>query len=174
MCTCCDDHMLKVNLLWWSHAPMFRYSDVQILRWSHVLMIICSHAYMLWQSHAYLLVWLHAYMLGCFNDYMLLRLNALIIICSQALIFTFLISTHMCTHLNANVFRLKGLSDHVAGHLCAQMFWRFFLNAEMNGRLEFFVLRFLNAYRLVCSHDHMLVCCHALLITFSHLSLLWW
>ena len=140
---------------------------------SHAMMIECFHVYILWWSHAQLPVCLWAHMLGRFDDYLLLFWNASMIACLHASIFTCLISTHMCTHLD-DVYWLEGKSDHIVGRFNAQMSWQLCLNVEMIERLEVCVLECLNAYMHVCSHDHILVCSQALLITYSHLTLLWW
>ena len=79
-------------MLSWSHACMFTCFVDNLLTFVFALMITCSHVYLLWWSHAHLPVCLHAHMLGCFDDYLILFWNALI--------FTCLISTHMCTHLD--------------------------------------------------------------------------
>ena len=64
------------------------------------LMIVCCHVYILWGSHAHLLVCLNTHMFRHFYDYMIVCSNCLIIAYSHALIFTCLISTHMCTNLD--------------------------------------------------------------------------
>ena len=86
--------------LLWLYALMFTSFVDHLLLCSLSMMIKCFPVYMLWWSHAHFLVCLQAHMLGHFDDYLLLYWNELIIACSYALIFTCLISTHMCTHFN--------------------------------------------------------------------------
>ena len=76
-------------------------------------MLVCSHASMLTCFNDRMLLCLHALMitrplifipssltLGRFADYLLLCSNAMMIACLHTLIFTCLISTHMCTQFD--------------------------------------------------------------------------
>ena len=119
MFTCFDNHMPHVYMLWrehfhlltclnahmaehffdcmllWSYALMFTCFVDHMLLCSHASMIVYSHVYMLWWLHVHLPVCLRAHMLGLIDDYLPLCWNALMILCSHALIFICLISTHL-------------------------------------------------------------------------------
>ena len=101
--TCPFSHMPwcpYARTLWWLDAPTLTCIVDHLHFNSHATMIECFHVYMLWWSLTHLPMCLRAYMHGHFDDYLLLFWNALMIAFSHALIFTCLISTHMCAHLD--------------------------------------------------------------------------
>ena len=121
-------------------------------------MIECFHVYVLWWSHAWTLWWLPTPVLKCFANSMLTYID----------IHMFDIHTHVHTLRWWNVYWLEGKNDCIVGRFNTQMSWWLCLNAEMIGRLQVCVFGCFNAYMHICSHDRMVVCSQALLITYSH------
>ena len=116
-------------------------------------------------------------MLERFNDYLLLCWNPLMITCSHALIFTYLISTHICTHLDDEMS--IGLKAKVIVYLT------FVRSNALRNVLECWgdwVLNWSHAYMIAWSHACMFTCfvdnqptyLLVLMITCSHVHLLWW
>ena len=137
MIKCSHVYLLRwyVQMLWWSHAPMFTYLDDSMLPCLHALMIICSHVYVLWLSHAHMPVCPHAYMFGCFDDHMITCSHARMLLCSHV------ITCFACDMCTWNI-----IFSHAYLWMLAWLF------------------TCLDAYMLECFADHMLPCSHALLI----------
>ena len=167
MSTYFDENMstcLNALMLICSDTFMIESYYVNMLCWSHAMMIECFHVYVLWWSHAWKLWWLPTPVLKCVTNSMLTCID----------IHMFDIHTHVHTLGWWNVYWLEGKNDCIVGRFNTQMSWWLCLNVEMIGRLQVCVFGCFNAYMHICSHDHMVVCSQALLITYSHLTLLWW
>ena len=143
-----------VNMLCWSHTFKFTCHNDRVLPYLHVLMITCPLAYMLSSSYAWMLWWLHVHM----HWYSLVWYPHT---CAHTLMMKCLLA-----------WRLKWSCSST--FLCLNVLTRLCLNAEMIERLEVCVLGCLNTHMHVRFHDHALACSHALLITYNHLTFLWW
>lgn len=122
-----------VQMLWWSHAPIFTYLDDSMLPCLHALMIVCSHAYMIWLSHGHMPM--------CPNAY--ICLDALLITCSHC---HMLLCSYVLTCLACH--KCICFEDCIPPSLYA---WRLkCLNAH--------ILWWSHASKLTCLVDHMLLC----------------
>ena len=93
------DWMIRCMCTWmlkYSFACMF---NALLITCSHVYLLLWSFAHMSTCLNDHMLLYSHASMFTFFDDYLLLCWNALMTACLRTLIFTYLRSTHMCTHV---------------------------------------------------------------------------
>ena len=149
MLTCLCDLMITcscVQMLWWTHAPMFTCFDDYTLPCLHVLTI--------------------KYTLACMPIW-LISLDALMITCSHSCMSSYLrVLTCLVTHMST-WFDYCMLS-------CSHAWLLTCLNAYMFECLHAYMLRWSYAPMLICLDDHMLLCPYALMIAFSLAYILWW
>ena len=171
MSTCFDDHMLLfyhalmftcfyVNVFQWSYAPMSTCFDDHKPICLYVFMLICLDALMITHSYIEMLWLLHAHMHWYSHVWYPYT-------CAHSCVMKCLLARRLkwsCRRtfmpLNALTIVLECWGDWEIRSICT---W---------------LLKCLYAWMLPCeqasSHDHMVICSHALLITHSHLLLLWW
>ena len=189
-----------IYMLYREHVHFPISLNAHMLKQCFDCMLLCSHALLVTCFYVYIPWWWNASMSTCFDDNMHTFLSAFKLICLDALMITYSCIeihwllhaymhwySHVCyPHTFAHSWMMKCLLVQRLKWSCR---WTFVpLNAltivlECWGDWEVrsictWLLKFSYAWMLLCeqasSHDHMVICSHALLITHSYLLLLWW
>ena len=156
-----------VHMFWYSHTSMITCYDNHMLLCLHALTRTCPFAYMPWCSYAWTLLWLDAPMLTCFVDHMYLSSHFTMITCFHVYMLwwshTHLLYDFELIHENINSYEHQSLKHFKIGALKIMLeCW------------DDWVIWGMCTLVLKCSYECTLSWSHALLITYSRLSLLWW